>query len=271
MSLLADLKKHFDCANLYEALHLDPKKKATYSAEAIKKAYYKQSLSWHPDRLAADVSEEDKKEATEKFQVISGVYAVLGDEEKRKIYDETGVVDSEDWGEDGANWATVWRTAYKKVTIEEIENFLRNYVGSDEEREDIREAYEKSKGRRNEILERVIGSDADGAPERIFKIIEEMIEAEEVSKYTAFSRAAKKPNAARKKKEAKEAEEMLKKIQEKEGASGEGDLASMILARQQKRSAGASSFLDGLAAKYGGGEGSSEPQRKKKRTAKKTK
>ncbi|KAK0410355.1 hypothetical protein QR680_005084 [Steinernema hermaphroditum] len=269
MSLLADLKKHFNCANLYEALHLDPKTKTTYSPEAIKKAYYKQSLRWHPDRLAADVTEEEKKEATEKFQVISGVYAVLGDEEKRKIYDETGAVDSEDWGEDGANWATAWRTAYKKVTIEEIENYLKQYVGSEEEREDVREAYKKSKGRRDDILERVIGSDKEGAAERIFGILEEMVDAGELPKYSAFGRAAKKPNAARAKKEAKEAEQMLKKIQAKE--IGDGDLAAMILARQKKRAATASTFLDGLAAKYGEGDSSGEPQRKKKRASKKAK
>lgn len=52
----------------------------------MKKAYYKQSLKVHPDR----VTEGEKEEATEKFQTLGKVYSVLSDKEKRKIYDETG-------------------------------------------------------------------------------------------------------------------------------------------------------------------------------------
>ncbi|TKR60991.1 hypothetical protein L596_028164 [Steinernema carpocapsae] len=260
MSLLADLQKHFECSNLYEVLHLDPKNKATYSAEAIKKAYYKQSLKFHPDRLPAEVTEDEKRVATEKFQAISGVYAILGDEEKRKIYDETGVVNSEDWGEDNANWDRIWRSAYKKVTIEEIEKYLETYGGSEEEREDVKEAYERSKGNRNQILERVIGSDREGAADRIFEMIQEMIDEGKLKKYSIFSRAPKKLNKKRVEKEAKEAEKMLKEISAKGNA--EADLASMILARQQKRVAASSSFLDNLVAKYGDA-GSSKAKKRK--------
>ena len=52
----------------------------------MKKAYYKQSLKVHPDR----VGEDEKENATEKFQTLGKVYSVLSDKEKRKIYDETG-------------------------------------------------------------------------------------------------------------------------------------------------------------------------------------
>ena len=52
----------------------------------VKRAYYKQSLKVHPDR----VSEEEKENATEKFQTRGKVYSILSDKEKRKIYDETG-------------------------------------------------------------------------------------------------------------------------------------------------------------------------------------
>ncbi len=52
----------------------------------VKRAYYKQSLKVHPDR----VGEEEKENATEKFQTLGKVYSILSDSEKRKIYDETG-------------------------------------------------------------------------------------------------------------------------------------------------------------------------------------
>lgn len=56
---------------------------------SVKRAYYKKSLKVHPDR----VNEDEKENATEKFQTLSKVYSILGDQEKRRIYDETGKLD----------------------------------------------------------------------------------------------------------------------------------------------------------------------------------
>lgn len=50
----------------------------------IKKAYYKLSLKVHPDR----VKESEKEDATEKFKVLSKIYAILSDKGKRALYDE---------------------------------------------------------------------------------------------------------------------------------------------------------------------------------------
>jgi curved DNA-binding protein len=52
--------------------------------EAIKKAYRKLALKYHPDR------NPDNREAEEKFKKISEAYAVLSDPEKRKQYDSVG-------------------------------------------------------------------------------------------------------------------------------------------------------------------------------------
>ncbi|HSH13739.1 MAG TPA: molecular chaperone DnaJ, partial [Desulfurivibrionaceae bacterium] len=55
------------------------------SAEEIKKAYRKIAMKCHPDRNQGDKASEEKfKEATE-------AYEVLGDLEKRKIYDRFGL------------------------------------------------------------------------------------------------------------------------------------------------------------------------------------
>ncbi len=53
------------------------------SKEEIKKAYRRLALKYHPDR-------NPSKEAEEKFKEISEAYAVLSDDEKRKLYDQYG-------------------------------------------------------------------------------------------------------------------------------------------------------------------------------------
>ena len=54
------------------------------SPSDIKKAYRRLALKYHPDQNDGD------KEAEEKFKEISEAYTVLGDPEKRAIYDRTG-------------------------------------------------------------------------------------------------------------------------------------------------------------------------------------
>lgn len=54
---------------------------------AVKKAYHKLSLKWHPDLC----SEEEEEEATCKFETLGRIYAILSDEEKREVYDDSGI------------------------------------------------------------------------------------------------------------------------------------------------------------------------------------
>ena len=54
------------------------------SAEEIKKAYRKLALQHHPDR------NRDNPEAEERFKEASEAYSVLGNSEKRQIYDQYG-------------------------------------------------------------------------------------------------------------------------------------------------------------------------------------
>ena len=53
------------------------------SKDEIKKAYRKLALKYHPDK-------NPTKDAEEKFKEISEAYAVLYDDEKRRLYDQYG-------------------------------------------------------------------------------------------------------------------------------------------------------------------------------------
>ena len=60
--------------------------------DQIKNAYRKLALKWHPDRHVND-TEEQKKEAEQKFKEIAEAYTVLSDPEQKRKYDTYGSVD----------------------------------------------------------------------------------------------------------------------------------------------------------------------------------
>lgn len=66
--------------NYYETLGVS----ASASADEIKKGYRKMAMKYHPDRNPGN------KEAEENFKAAAEAYEVLGDPEKRQIYDRFG-------------------------------------------------------------------------------------------------------------------------------------------------------------------------------------
>lgn len=67
-------------SNLYKTLGV----KKGASASEIKKAYKSLAYKYHPDR------NQDDPKAEEKFKEISAAHTILGDEEKRRQYDQPG-------------------------------------------------------------------------------------------------------------------------------------------------------------------------------------
>uniref|UniRef100_A0A915CJH4 J domain-containing protein n=2 Tax=Parascaris univalens TaxID=6257 RepID=A0A915CJH4_PARUN len=239
-----DAKRLFGTNNLYEILQLPSRRtpRNKLPQDEIKKAFFKQSLRFHPDRC---VEESSKKEATEKFQILSRAYSILGDEEKRKVYDETGIMDDAEFCDDDVNWEERWRAMFKKVTKEDIQSFVEQYKESGEERKAIKESYVKNKGDVGKIMMDVIGLTYEDE-DRVRAIIDEMIEKGELKaskRYVAEPAARREKRRKAGEKEAKEAEEALREIAAKENT---GDLRAMIMKRQLDRE----SFFDELAAKY---------------------
>ncbi|CAD6190214.1 unnamed protein product [Caenorhabditis auriculariae] len=241
--LLEECHEHFNTKDLYEVLHAEK----SSSAAEIKKAYYKQSMKFHPDK--AEDNEEKKKEATVRFQIISKVYGILSDKEKRAVYDETGAIDEENALSD-EEAVNVWRKLFKKVTLEDLEKFCEEYKGSEEERLDVRNAYEKNGGDMTKIMNEVLVASSEDE-ERIKDIIKELIKEGKLKETKKFkSSTSKAKTATRQKKaakEAKEAEQYLKEIQAKEGFD---DLQTAIMKRSAARSSTMDNFYDSLAEKY---------------------
>lgn len=52
-------------------------------------AYKKQALISHPDRLPSSATQEEREEATKKFQLIADAYYILNDRSRRESYDKS--------------------------------------------------------------------------------------------------------------------------------------------------------------------------------------
>jgi len=188
-------------------------------------------------------------EATVKFQEIAAAYAILGSEERKKKYDESGDT-SEDSSE--MNMETFIKELWKDlVSGKTIEEFKVAYQGSDEETADLLEAYEEFKGNMDKVFEHVMCSSILEDGERFKRIIESAIDRKAVKVYPAFVKESKAKTAnrvKRAKKEAKEAEKMQDDILKQESQGGDKSLQDLILARRERNIHN----IDKLIDKYGG-------------------
>ncbi|KAM4031737.1 dnaJ homolog subfamily C member 9 [Anomaloglossus baeobatrachus] len=241
-SLLQDCERLFGSNDLYSVLGV----RRTAGEAEVRRGYHKTSLKVHPDR----VTEEEKAEATEKFQVLGKVYSVLNDKDQRALYDEQGIVEDEsDAISQDRNWEEYWRLLFKKITVEDIKEYEKKYKGSEEERADIIQAYMDFEGDMDDIMCSVILASIEDEP-RIKAIIQKAIKKKEVPGYDAFLKESKKKSDQRKKRaheEAVEAEAMKKEIGL---GDGEDDLRALIQKRHQDKQKDVDDFMAQLEAKY---------------------
>lgn len=228
--------------SLYEVLGVE----RTASQQEIKKAYYKLALRLHPDKNSGD------EEAKEKFQTLQKVMSILGDEEKRALYDQTGCVDDAALAGDAVNnLHEFFRTIYKKVTEADIEEFQANYRGSDSEKKDLCELYLKCKGNMNRLFCSMLCSDPKLDSHRFKDILDEGIAAGELKATKAYQKWAKKVS------EIKPPTSPLKRRGKPKKHSE--DLYAIISQRRTERKGQFDSMFSSLISKYGGAEPSSEP------------
>lgn len=154
----------------------------------------------HPDR----VDEEHKVEATEKFKVLGKIHSILSDSNKRAVYDECGEFDEE--SDSAFDWVDYWRSLFKKITIEDIQNYEKDYIGSEMELKDVKRAYIDGKGDMDYMFEMVPFINCE-SEDRIMEAVKKMIEDGEVPEYKSFTEEPKKKKDRRWKKWEKEQRE----------------------------------------------------------------
>ncbi|OMO70198.1 hypothetical protein COLO4_28711 [Corchorus olitorius] len=238
----------------------------TASQQEIKKAYYKLALRLHPDKNPGD------EEAKEKFQQLQKVISILGDDEKRAVYDQTGRVDDADLAGDVVqNLKDYFRAIYKKVTEADIEEFEANYRGSDSEKKDLIDLYKKCKGNMNKLFCSMLCSDPMLDSHRFKDMLDEAIAAGEaffqiLVRFAGFEVFCSK----REVKETKAYQKWAKKVSQmkpptsplrrrgKSKRQPEADLYALISQRQSERKGRLDSMFSSLVSKYGG-SADSEP------------
>lgn len=252
--------------NPYEVLGLEK----TATADQIKSAYRKAALKHHPDKA----SEDEKDAAHHKFQEIALAYAILSDERRKKRYDTTGnTSESLDLEDDDFNWTDFFREqTAAMVDGAMIDKIKKEYQGSEEEKDDVLQAYETFEGDMDAVYEQVMCSNVLDDDARFRDIIDAAIKNKTVPSfktYTKESQASRKQRVTKAKAEEGEAMELAEELGVKDKLFGAGSkkkksndedaLKALIQSRGKSRS---DNFLANLEAKYGGGENGKKSKRK---------
>eukprot|EP00188_Purpureofilum_apyrenoidigerum_P001860 Plantae.Rhodophyta-Purpureofilum_apyrenoidigerum.ctg2076.p1 GENE.Plantae.Rhodophyta-Purpureofilum_apyrenoidigerum.ctg2076~~Plantae.Rhodophyta-Purpureofilum_apyrenoidigerum.ctg2076.p1 ORF type:complete len:311 (-),score=71.74 Plantae.Rhodophyta-Purpureofilum_apyrenoidigerum.ctg2076:67-903(-) len=246
-----------DCGqkrSLYDVLQVSK----DASVAEIKRAYRLLALKLHPDKNKSE-------DAAEKFQQLQKVYEVLGDKEKRAVYDESGVIVGEDDEIFPSDMSAeevyrYFREMYKTVTEEDVENYMRTYRHGEPEKEDLMSHFKKFEGDVDLILSYIpYSEECDLA--RFIEFYDERVKDGSLSDSKKYQKSRKhlmKQAAGIARREDLPAESCAVSKKRKKSSthtavdnSAEASLAATILARRSKREQNFDDFTDRLAAKYG--------------------
>ncbi|GMH38681.1 hypothetical protein BSKO_06565 [Bryopsis sp. KO-2023] len=228
--------------SLYEVLGVEP----DASQADIKKAYRVLALKLHPDKNP----DEDTKE---KFQDLQRLYAVLSNPERRTMYDETGSLeDSEELVSDRDDL----KKYFGKLTVEDVINFEKGYLGSSEEKAELLRLYKQYKGDMKLAFEFMLCSSDEIDSHRFMDILDGEIEAGALKEYKRYTKWAEK---------IKKLPRPENPLEERGRDSDPNDMNSLIAMMQKRRKPNAlDNCIDRLAEKYAGGEKRKGRSRKKK-------
>ncbi|KAM0792533.1 hypothetical protein ACM66B_005202 [Microbotryomycetes sp. NB124-2] len=274
-----------DKVDLYDVL----KVARDATPQEVKSAYRRLALLHHPDKVASSSSTTSVQDVNLKFQQIGFAYNVLSDETRRKRYDESGRTDEVLSGKTEAEWKDYFKELWRgEVSKESIEKFAQQYKGSDEEKQDLFNAYKTFEGDVESILNNIMCSTHEDE-DRFVKLIDEAIKARQLPKLKQWTKSSKDVKAKQKRKdkadkEAQEAEAYAKELgvfeqlkngkstsgKSKAGSKNGGDasaaenddeagLRALIQGNQQKRM---SALMDSLEAKYGSKAGNKKSKKR---------
>lgn len=136
-----------------------------------------------------------------------------------------------------------WRAIFPKIDKKQIDDFAKNYIGSEEEKKDLKTIYLKFEGDLDKIYENHFFYDED----RICQLLSNMIEQNEIPDYPEFSKEKKTKKQKRLKKIEKEAK--LAEIENKPN-----ETFDLVKAIQDKNSNNFDNLIKNLEAKYGKGK-----------------
>ncbi|KAJ1565625.1 hypothetical protein HK096_001253 [Nowakowskiella sp. JEL0078] len=203
----------------------------TANLSEIKRAYHKVALKLHPDKLAGTLkTDQEREEATKKFQKILLYNVILSDDVKRARYDVTGVIEKE-WANENehtteSEWNEYFRELWSgKVTAESITEYEKNFKGSEEQKRDIIAAYNHSQGSMDFILSSVIATSAEDE-EFIINIIETAIANSEIKLLKNFLTSTSSSQHNQRCKEAAEEAKEAEKAQKGFSTLGDPTLQS---------------------------------------------
>jgi len=227
---------------LYELLGV----KSDANTAQIKRGYLKAARRTHPDKCGDEG-------ASQHFIEIGRAYAILSDEQKRKLYDETGIVD-EGGTQASGSWEVFWADFYERVSTEKLDKMAVEYRGSADEEADLMREYRDAKGEMGRVLDHMLFASVDDEV-RFREKLQELISMGKLPVFGAFVREPSSKRAARQRKAAREAAEAEEHAQELGLAGGSSSLEAALVARIAEREKGRDAFVESLAARYGGANG----------------
>lgn len=229
--------------------------------EEICRVYRRLALQYHPDR---------NPDGEEKFKEITNAYDVLGDAEKRSLYDATGVVPGGAAAEADGAAAEAERSAEMK---ERVRVFYATYAGSQEETDDVISCYNKCKGnfRRMVREELLFDNSKTGEVRRLQGLVQSLVQDGRLKATEAWNvtstAAVLKTIERSMKKERKEAAEALDAmgLSGDKANGGKCDVQALQALMRREQEAGWTDMISSLEQKY------LKPKDKPKATSQKAK